>query len=1243
MSESKIHDLGLIDAPSSYPQPRDDETQLEQSQALARAEAFRKLLGPLVGELLRGPDGGLDLAKVPAKDFKEFRKFLADQAGLNAAVRVGFLTIDSAPYQRLFLEERFLPLFKLLYRQIQAQEFVSLPDSEAEALLQEFQKELIAIDAKAFVQSKLFSPEGRKDLSSLLADPRELSDELRADLIRGVTYIMKDRGQLSDLEYYQVSQLSALGPLQALDFFNLFDSKAGLDPATRGALSLIDSAAFFEREAEAKRKAFQSSPERKATLTIEGKFQAIDPREVECFEKLAAEKSSQPDLASRAQGELARLWLMAADRQPWDADLLGTAEADRMRLHVMKGAEAYLNRAAKLETRKEFELFARDLRAFLEAEVDPERAGLDSPLQNLIQKLPSDRRASFDTLKHLADTWIHSIEMGEWIAVGPSSMKMGDEELRQKTALMIQGLEQTKHELWYGYKQHKLASRIGSEVADWFGGGDREDIRRANQAINQLIHRLREAESQKDLEAIAGQLFDSLKEGGALFKGLKASRMDFNEQLIGLGQTIAIMAALGLATRGLSLLGQGGAALLRSAGVLRGAAAAETALATTVTTVETATMAERVVNGFNLGTQISLAENAVALASGEVRQGPETAAGWAKDALATGTSMAFTGMLPISHAATANPLKNVWARYTAGTVQGAKFLAMDTAVEAFEEGIDDLARRAMDGDFMAIDPTQARNILALTLAGGGAKVGTAAEIIRGKTPETNLETRQESKLTSDLASKDPLRREYADRIVKLLGENVPRGEESGGILLAGVASLAASDTFTTLFASLGKRFKEILLAPLWMFLGAGGIGGMGGESDTEARILSQPEFDTLLSTTLQGSREAQLEKLKSTLKIPLSREQLHRVIRELRGLNFDSCDLFWQLGKVATDEDFEGDADLFVEVIAELEGRPHHKVQAWAIMAHAPNFNGNFHRLMDLVLSADTPPYWQFEAFSHIASHPNFKGDFSKLRSRWWALWVEHRDFHWDTANMDHSPESFIGANPNYAGDLLQLRRVIETQYVDRDFPRRLHVARLGLNPRFAPHLKQALEELKEDMFEEDAAGLVRQMMLRPGLSVDFWYLLDLYVSSPSCNIFKRHWRDLGNDPRFVDFLPFLNEVEKESAGDSFCLELTARIFAQLAGELMSAEGSEAEYKREALLDAILGAFDHPNPKVRKDFIRMTPVVYYDPALPVEIRAIYLNRTLDQLKDPDRLIRKAAQRALDQIQEEDRSKKPTAG
>ncbi len=753
-----------------------------------------RLLGPLVPEVLRGPGGSLDLAKIPAKDFAEFKQFLAAQAGLNSKVSIGFLYIVTAPYKKLLEDEKFLPLFKLLYRQFNPHEFVSLPESEAEELLKEFQRELIAIDAKSFAQSQLSSSCGRDRLSKLLTDSKGLPDSMRADLIRGITHAMKDQGRLSDLEYGQVVTLSPLGAFQALDFFSLFYSKQGLDPATQGALSLIESAAFFENEAEARKKDFQDRPELQATLILDEKLQTIDAKKLEHFTQLAQEKLSQGDLASRAQGQLAELWLMAANRRNWDASLVGK-DVDSVRAHIMARSEAFIARAGKLETRLEFENFTNDLIDFLEAEVDPDHAGLDIPLQKLIQKLPSDQRGAYDQLKHLADTWQHSIEMGEWITVRPARLKMREENLRNQVALMIQGLEQTKHDLWYGYKQHKLASRAGSAIADQFNGGDRQDIREANREINQLIYQLSEAESEAELAQVGEQLFASLKEDSALFKGLKASSMNFDEQLIGLGQTIAIMAALGLATRGLSLLGQGGINLLRSAGVIRGAAVAETATAAAATTVETATVAERVVNGFKLGAQISLAENAVAVASNEVRQGPETVEGWTKDALATGTSMAFTGLLPISHAAQGNLLKNVWTRYTANTARGLKFLAMDTAAEAIEEGIDDLARRAMDGDFMPIDPTHARDILALSLAGGGLKVGTAAEIIKGST----------KKIPSPLA---PARQGISGG-----GEGAPGGAGEGSPIKHKPPR--------------PHPLTNPLLSPAALFLGTGGIGGSG--------------------------------------------------------------------------------------------------------------------------------------------------------------------------------------------------------------------------------------------------------------------------------------------------------------------------------------------------------------------------------------------------------------------------------
>lgn len=735
---------------------------------------FGRLLAPLVHDLLRSPEGGIDLSKIPAKDFSEFKSFIAAQAGLNDGVSFSFRQWSTTPYRKLLSDERFAPLFKLLYQQVNSQESVGLSVSEAEGLLQELQAELIAVDAEKFARDFMSSPEGRDRLSALLKDSKTLSIDLRSDLIKGIAHTAQSQGLLSDMESFQVSQVSALG---LWDYFNLFTQD--LDAAAKGALSLLGSAEYEEKSLA------ENSSELSARLTLEGKSQEIDPGKIQRMKALAEEKEPEPDPVSQAEAALAQAWLMAADMKRWDGALLGS-DTDELRSTLLSRCEALLQEARQVKTERDFESFNEEIQRLFEETISlPSHEII--PIE-VFQKMTAKARVPLDHLKRLSDLWKHSMDMGEAIVLGEIEVKSRSQDVQK----MIRGLEQAKHELWYGYKQHKTLSRAGSRIANLLDSGDIQDIRRANREINQMIYRLSQAESEADLQEVVDQLFDSLKEKGVLHQALSAAEMDLSEQGIGLAQTMAVIYALGMATRGLSALGQAGIALARSTGVLRaaeGSAAvveSATVLAQTAQALETATMAERMANGFKLGAQITTAENALAVATNEVRQGPDTLEAWAKDASATGLSMTLTGMLPVSPGVATDPLKNLLARYSWSSARGAKFLAMDAGTEIVEESIDQYSRQAFDGDLTALSTSQLREIAAISLAGGWAKAGEAAEIVKGEHKVSKLSPAQE--------------------------------KSRSGLL------------------------THPLLSPLWTFMGAGGPGG----GDGSGKRASEPSVNASL-------------------------------------------------------------------------------------------------------------------------------------------------------------------------------------------------------------------------------------------------------------------------------------------------------------------------------------------------------------------------------------------------------------
>ncbi len=685
----------------------------------------KDLLGPLVNELLREEDGSLDLSKVPAKDFAEFKQFLSDQAG------VGDGKSFRNPYRRLLLSGEYDSLLRLLFQQINSRQYVSLTSAEARAQVRDLQRKLIEIDGESFVRRYLSSRSGRERLAGLLSKDSGLGKEERCELVKGIHAAAEGLEMLSDAESYALTK-----GISTWNWWNLGVEDGDLEIATGAAEAILKSVGVYYREAEAIQAAPLSERSEYARLMTETGFEGIPQDRVREMEELAKEKSPGAGARSEAEAQLASLWLMAADDRIWQGcqvirDKYSTVELagdprGELRAYILRRTEGLLKSARAMRTEGDFKRFQAELREFLHGPVfgkeDYKITRLrhqlvGASLKKMLMTLPSSQRGAFEELVQSSDAWEYSLKMGGRVLLDAPELKMRNEVRRTQILRMIQGLERAKHGLWYGYKQHKFISRVGSNMASWFHGGDIEDIKSAQRQLNGLIYRLTEAEREEELKGIAQELFESLKSGGELYRALEAAEMDGAEQFLGLVQTVAVMLAIASATKGLSLAIQGTGALGRVLSAAR-----------------TLGAMDRMANGFKLGVQLTAAENALAVTSGEVREGEETIGSWGKDALATGGAMALTGGLEggPGGATAKQVLKNAWRRYTANGAKGIGHLAVDTGMEIVEESLDQYARQAMEGKTSSLEKGQLEEIAAISAAGGALKLRTAREIAKGR-------------------------------------------------------------------------------------------------------------------------------------------------------------------------------------------------------------------------------------------------------------------------------------------------------------------------------------------------------------------------------------------------------------------------------------------------------------------------------------------------------------------------------
>lgn len=699
-------------------------------------EELRLLLGPLVKPLLRDHQGALNLRALKANDFDEFKSFLQRQAELGDQITLHFSRGSLDPYEKLLGDPKYESLLRLLYQQIDAHQFVSLSPTEAKNLVQEFQAELVEIDADQFAQQHFDSSEGRERLHRLLSPGGLLGKDTHCDLLKAVQRTARAQGLQSEWEHRNFTDQISLW-----NYFNLGVSESEFKIATEGTLALLKQSGFVESHLNQQQ---GNLLELASTAAVIGS-EKIPPEQLQHYTQLAQEKAQLPDALSQAQVQLARLWLLAADRRPWE-DREFLAEPEKLRAHLLNQTASLIKASEQVKTPEDFESWLEEIEALVK---DPVPLGnsptldwiqhqvFDTHLASHLEPLPTSLRSPLSELTQWQQSWEASLDLGHSILLATPRLQSQDPNLQQDIFAIMTGLERARQGLSHGYKQHKSLSRGLSQLGQVVNTGDLKDLQAADILLNSLIHQLSQAESRDEVAQVIEALFQSLQEDGTLDRALQAAEMNGTEQFLGLTQTVAVIVGLAYATRGASLVVHGTGALARVGGAVNGAAQV--------------TRAQRAVQAFRLGAQLSVTENALAVSTGEIRHGPETVQRWFKDALATGGAMALMGAVAPQTLALNHPdhlVKQMWAHYTKNGLKGMGHLAQDTGLEIVEELTDQYVRQALDGNYEALSEAELREITSLCLAGGGLKARAVLAQFKG-TKQASSQLNTDNKIPTD--------------------------------------------------------------------------------------------------------------------------------------------------------------------------------------------------------------------------------------------------------------------------------------------------------------------------------------------------------------------------------------------------------------------------------------------------------------------------------------------------------------
>ncbi len=718
------------------------------SQATAPVEELKKLLGPLVTATLRDAGGKLDPSKIHAKNFGEFREFLRTQVSIDG---ISFNQFVFASYHKVLGDAKYEPLLRALYGKTDPAESPASP-ADINTLLPQFTAELIAVSADQFVGRNFSTAEGRNRLRHVLGDVGHYTKELRSDLVKAIAVTGKNHGVAGQSYDDLADQISPW------NWYNVQVTDAELKEASRQAGTILAKADGAEVIHKKLQSSYLEAPEEVRALKAALLERPITSADIQKMSVLAQAKASKADLLSRTQGKLAELWLVAVDDDRWTYS--GEWNTPASRAYLVNQIEELLKQSEAVKTDGDFIEFNQELQGFLHGTLQAhghaawnwvKHQVVGHGLEDLFGEMPETSKAPYTELLQLSDKVHHAVSMREKGVFEEIRVEMKstatDPKVREAATRLMQGLQETKLDLWYGYKQHKYLSRWAAER---YMKPDIIHIREANRQLDAMIERLEAAQTPADLERELKQLYTLLKDPGTLgewfdgtgllHRAFSAAEMDGTEHLIGLIQTIGIIIGTTLLTEGLGTAGAVANAA-RTAGALKtvgttvqtvksAEAVASLAVNTSKLSVTVPTLTARAVHGFKMGVTIATAENVVAVASGEVRHGDDNLLKWVKDAASTGLAM---GMFTPFAARTGellhkNILERIFHRYVTNPLsEGALRLLGDTALEVPEELVDQGLRLSLDGNGDALTKSQARETIAISMAGGGTKIGAVAQ------------------------------------------------------------------------------------------------------------------------------------------------------------------------------------------------------------------------------------------------------------------------------------------------------------------------------------------------------------------------------------------------------------------------------------------------------------------------------------------------------------------------------------
>src|SRR4030095_4951176 len=357
------------------------------------------------------------------------------------------------------------------------------------------------------------------------------------------------------------------------------------------------------------------------------------------------------------------------------------------------------------------------------------------------------------------------------------------------------------------------------------------------------------------------------------------------------------------------------------------------------------------------------------------------------------------------------------------------------------------------------------------------------------------------------------------------------------------------------------------LSPLWMFLGAGGLGG-GDASGKGGKKITPEQVEKIASKGIDWEAFD---------------GNFDRLIQEIRESGAEPGRIIFALFKISKDHRYQDSFAPLIQAIQEAGDHPTLVLASIAELIGHWRFQGPFEPLIHSIQSSRTDRYLKASVLGHLASNYHFQGPFEDVID-----YIQRSAY-----NPDIRAQALgaLASNHHFQGPFDPLVRHVQESGAEEEATLNA-LGRMAGNPRY-PHLQellQFLDHLDVPGFDGEKVNAIGRILSNYNFEGDFSEGLRRIrkIKGSYTRLHPNGEALWDEDSKMIsgretpDFSLLLETVRNR--GEPAMIAFTARLFAHYVSDPKLNPA-----RKEALHDVIIEGLNHTDPLVRDAFTRLLP------------------------------------------------------